>query len=838
MSELTRWPVLTTYDQEHLARISFPLGGIGTGTVSLGGRGNLHDWEVLNRPQKGFTPAHSFFALWARPEGGEAVTRVLEGVHQPPYDGAFGLGDPAGSGLPRMRQATFHAAYPLAQVDLADPALPVTARLEAFNPMVPGDSDRSGLPVAVFRWVVRNPGARPVEVAVAGSVENFIGATAGSPETLANEPRVGEGFSGVFLASQGGDRAARDIGTLALVAEGEGTHRTAWHCAGGWNTNILAFWDDFSEDGALADPPAGVAHREARPHASVARRIVLAPGEEASITFLLAWHFPNRTAGGCGWQAGEGDAPESVGNYYATQFTDAWDVAAQVFPRLPRLEQDTVTFVDAFCAGDLPQAVKEAALNNLSTLRTQTCFRTADGAFYGFEGCHNDKGCCFGSCTHVWNYEQATAFLYPDLARSMRRIELEKSTTAEGVNSFRTVLPLVNAQQQSKVAADGQMGVIMKLYREWRVSGDDAFLRDLWPKAKAALAFSWLPGSWDADQDGVMEGAQHNTYDVEFFGPNPLSGIYYLGALRAAEEMARAMGEGEFAGRCRDLFDRGSRWIDANLFNGEYYVQEVRVPGQPLRPETTLGMGAGDLSQPDYQMGEGCLVDQLVGQYLAHVLGLGYLVRPENVKATLRSVFRHNFKESLWDHWNTMRTFAVNDEAALLIGSYPRGGRPARPFPYFTEVMTGFEYQAAAHMIYEGLETEGLRVIEAIRARYDGRKRSPWDEAECGHHYARAMASWASVLALTGFRYDGVAQSLSFAPRTDREQYRAFWSIGSAWGIYRQSRTPARRRAEVPPRLGMRWLRRLTIGAAAPVEFQPERQVPAGEILTVVVREA
>ncbi|NLC56070.1 MAG: hypothetical protein GX774_04460 [Armatimonadetes bacterium] len=826
-----RWPVLTSYDQEHLARIGFPLGGIGTGTISLGGRGNLFDWEVMNRPQKGFTPSYSFFALWDQPQGGEAVTRVLEGIFTPPYDGASGLADPAGAGLPRFRQATFHAAYPLAQLELADPSVPVTVRLEAFNPMIPGDSDRSGLPIAVLRWVLRNPGSVPVAVAVAGSVENFIGA--GSPVTLVNSHRVGDGFAGVFLNSTGGDREGRDIGTVALVAAGEGTYRTAWHCPGGWNTHILAFWDDFSADGALQDPAGDPPRGEGRPHASVARKLMLAPGAEASITFLLAWHFPNRTAAGCGWQTAAPDDPGVVGNYYTTQFADAWDVAARLFPQIPQLEADTVRFVTSFCESDLPQAVKEAALNNLSTLRTQTCFRTADGNFFGFEGCQDQAGCCFGSCTHVWNYEQATPFLYPDLARSMRRVELSCSTTDEGVNSFRTVLPLANARHLGKVAADGQMGVVMKLYREWRLSGDADFLAELWPKAKAALAFAWLPGSWDADQDGVMEGIQHNTYDVEFFGPNPLSGVYYLGALRAAEEMARAMDDTPFAARCRDLFTRGSAWMDAHLFNGEYYIQELRLlpPGETPRPELTVGYGAADQARPDFQMGSGCLVDQLVGQYLAHVLGLGYLLNPDHVRQTLASIFRYNFRDPLYDHWNTMRTYALNDEAALLIASYPRGGRPERPFPYFTEVMTGFEYQAAAHMIYEGLEQEGLRVIEAIRARYDGRKRSPWDEAECGHHYARAMASWAAVLALTGFRWDGVEQTLTFAPRTRAERTRVFWSIGSAWGTYRQQRLPDGWQVELAVLGGSLTLRRLVVNEAPPEVFAPPRVLPAGETL-------
>ena len=89
------------------------------------------------------------------------------------------------------------------------------------------------------------------------------------------------------------------------------------------------------------------------------------------------------------------------------------------------------------------------------------------------------------------------------------------------------------------------------MYRDWQLSGDDELLKAHWPRVKRALEFAWIPGGWDADQDGVMEGAQHNTMDVEYFGPSPQMQFWYLGALRATEEMARSLGEDAFADQCR-----------------------------------------------------------------------------------------------------------------------------------------------------------------------------------------------------------------------------------------------------------------------------------------------
>ncbi len=279
-----------------------------------------------------------------------------------------------------------------------------------------------------------------------------------------------------------------------------------------------------------------------------------------------------------------------------------------------------------------------------------------------------------------------------------------------------------------------------------------------------------------------MEGCQHNTMDVEYYGPNPQMEGWYLGALRAAEEMARHLGESDFAATCRDLFERGRAWTDAHLFNGEYYEHEIRPPASAddVAPSLLVGMGAADLSQPDYQLGPGCLVDQLVGQYMAHICGLGYLLDPGHVQTTLRSILKYNLREGFGDHFNCMRSYVLGDETALLMASYPHG-RPANPFPYFTEVMTGFEHTAAIGMLYEGQAAEGLRCIANIRDRYDGRRRSPFDEAECGHHYARAMAAWAAVLALTGFGYSAVEKRLTLAARDGA----FFWSNGYAWGTYR-----------------------------------------------------
>ena len=365
----------------------------------------------------------------------------------------------------------------------------------------------------------------------------------------------------------------------------------------------------------------------------------------------------------------------------------------------------------------------------------------------------------------------------------------------------------------------------MKMYRDWQLSGDDAMLKTLWPKVKKAVEFCWIPGGWDADKDGVMEGCQHNTMDVEYYGPNPQMGIWYLGALRAAEEMARRVGDNEFAAMCKDLFERGSKWVDANLFNGQYYVHQVRPPKDQSQIAASLlvGMGAKDPANPDYQLGSGCLVDQLVGQFMAHVCGLGYLVDQGHVRTTLGSIMKYNYRDNLYGHFNCMRSFGLGDEAVLLMADYPKD-RPNNPFPYFSEVMTGFEYTAAVGMLYEGQTGPGLKCIKNVRNRYDGQKRSPFDEAECGHHYARAMASWAAVLALTGFQYSGVDKTMTFAPKEGRY----FWSNGYAWGTCTMKKAGRGMNVELTVLQGQVTLSKFALQGLGSTSFKEPLAIPTG----------
>ncbi|MFZ0690197.1 MAG: GH116 family glycosyl-hydrolase [Acidobacteriaceae bacterium] len=773
-----------------LRMISFPLGGVAAGSIGLGGRGQLINWEIFNRPNQGFRPPYAFPAIWAQAGNATPVARVLESRILPPYEGQDGLGSNNVPGLSRLESATFTGEYPLAHIDFDDHSLPVNVALDAFSPFIPHEPDDSGLPVAILRYRVTNPGPTAAQVAIAFSIENPVNTTKDNGDNARqkasdgrkNEVQTGKGIIGLRMSNSALDADDPMAGELVLAARvndsAQASHWTGWPAGRWWNAP-LHFWDQFSRSGQLGPQP--------EPHNSVGVLCLstrVAPQQTANLEFLLAWYFPNRTPDWIGWSAPPGEGKTLIGNFYAARFKSGWEAVQHAADHLDDLEARTRMFSTALRESTLPAAVKEAASANLSTLATTTCFRTADGEFHAFEGSDDTQGCCFGNCTHVWNYETATTFLFPSFARSLRRNAFGYSMDDAGAIHFRQLLPDGKARS-GYAAADGQMGQIIHAWLDWKISGDDDLLRNTWPRAKKALEFAWVPGGWDANRDGVLEGVQHNTYDVEFYGPNPMCGIYYLGALRAAEEMARAAGDTSSAQIYKNLFEQGSRWIDANLFTGEFYVQKIRgFRKDQIAANLRSDMGSENTESPEYQVGDGCLADQLIGQYLAEIGGIGPLVSAENIRTTLRSIYKYNYRPSLVHHDNVERTYALNDESAIIVCDYGKATRPDIPFPYYAEAWTGQEYLVAALMMNWGMVQQGVECVEDIRSRYDGEKRNPWDEPECGHHYARALSSWSTVVALSGFLYDGVEAAVTAIPKIPAGPFRCFWATATGWGTY------------------------------------------------------
>jgi len=391
----------------------------------------------------------------------------------------------------------------------------------------------------------------------------------------------------------------------------------------------------------------------------------------------------------------------------------------------------------------------------------------------------------------VWNYAQAIPHLYPRLERTLRESEWLRSMDERGHVTFRSALPEGPVKHDFHAASDGQLGGIAKLFRDWQISGDRAWLERMYPLAKRSLEYAIR--TWDPDERGALAEPHHNTYDIEFWGPEGMCTGIYLAALSAFAAMARALGQADDVRRYGELAERSARTLDEELFNGHYYFQKVQFEG--LRNTSfadqvrNVDQHASEMERllkregPKYQYGSGCLSDGVIGAWMARLYGIRTPLDRGHVRSALAAIFRNNFKADLAEHANAQRPgYAMGHEPGLLLCSWPAGGKPTLPFVYSDEVWTGIEYQVASHLIAEGLVDEGLTVVKALRSRYDGRVRNPWNEYECGNYYARAMASFALLPALAGFRYSAVEKTLWFAPKLSVRPFRVFFSAASGFG--------------------------------------------------------
>jgi len=793
-----------TYKGSKTREISFPLGGIGTGSIGLAGNGRLIDWEIFNRPNKRSINLMSHFCIKAEQDGRLLDVRVLGGDLQAPYVGQPRRGAPLHSGygfgpetatmagLPHFRDTEFKGQFPIATISFREPAFPGTVNMLAYNPLIPLNDRDSSLPAAFFEVELSNESASPIAYTVCLSTCNPQ--AAGQAHHTHEEAVLEDGrpLHLLKLASRRHEADDPALGDISMATDAADASFQQYWYRGGWQDHIEMFWRDFTTPGKLTNRIYQEEHPEGSIYldmASLAASIIVQPGQQQKVRFVVSWHFPNvhnfwnmEPHGTTIWK-----------NYYASLFADSSASAAYALNHWQRLLTDTLSFKDALFGSTLPDVVKEAVSANLSVLKSPTTLRLTNGEFYGFEGCTEDEGSCEGSCTHVWNYAYALPFLFPQLERSMRNLDFRYNQGENGKMSFRLMLPLGREASSFHACVDGQFGGVIKMYRDWKISGDTSWLRSNWDAVKKSIEYAWAETNadqWDPRQSGVLTGRQHHTLDMELFGPSSWLNGFYLAALKAGAEMARHLGEPDTAEHYDKLFQAGKAWTDEHLFNGEYYEQQLDLSDktvlEPYGDAVADRYWNAERNEIKYQIGLGCAIDQVVAQWHANLCGLGEIFDPEQTASALRALYRYNFKASLRNEANTWRLFALNDEAGLVICSWPGERRkPFIPVPYASEVMTGMEYQAACHMIQEGLVDEGLSIVQAIRGRYDGEKRNPWSEIECGSNYARSMASYSLLNALSGFEFDLVKGLIGFHPvRYEDGRFRTLWSLGSGWGTF------------------------------------------------------
>jgi hypothetical protein len=549
-------------------------------------------------------------------------------------------------------------------------------------------------------------------------------------------------------------------------------------------------WNDISSGACFERAP--VTEGSPSPGATLFVPFTVAPRGSKTIVLRLAWY-----SGRSNLRLGKDLERAAVlpviqdtyRAWYQNRFAGIDAVTAFWIERYDALRAASRRFSDTFYDTSLPPEVVEAAAANLTILKSPTVMRQADGRLWSWEGCSDNSGCCHGSCTHVWNYAQAVPHLFPSLERTLRETEFGPSQDEKGHQQFRSALPIRAVAHDFHAAADGQLGGIMKVFRDWRISGDTDWLRGLWPQVRASI--DYCIAEWDPGRKGWLEEPHHNTYDIEFWGPDGMCTSFYLGALKAAVLMGSALGEDVSVYAL--LLEKGTRLMEEQLFDGEYFVQKIQWEGlrakSPLDVQSFGGTYSPEAREllkkegPKYQYGTGCLSDGVLGAWLALVCGVGPILDNGKVASHLQAVHRYNLKQDLSSHPNPQRpSYACGAEGGLLLCTWPKGGQLSLPFVYSNEVWTGIEYQVASHLMLLGHVGEGLEIVRLCRDRYDGRVRNPYNEYECGHWYARAMSSYALLQGLSGTRYDAVDRILHIEPSV-RGDFRSFIATATGYGI-------------------------------------------------------
>ena len=742
------------YKGKNNSRIAFPIGGIGAGMFCLEGTGAISHMSIRHNPEMFFEPA-MFAAISIKGAGAKVLEQLVPDWKKFGQRDA-GLGGTGGAtwGLPRFAAAEFKARFPFAEIVLKDATMPVAVSIKGWSPFVPTEEDNSSLPLGALEYHFTNTGTKTEEFMFSYNARNFMR----QGDVQNNIKSIKNGF---ILSQEAITNAPEKQGHFAIYTTDDNT--VVDHCwfRGGWFDPLSMVWNTVKEGKPKNNAPV----EKDAPGASLFVPFTLKPGEKKTVRLMMAWYVPDSKL-----RIGDDTtgAPHTFHKpWYSSKFKSINEAADHWKNNYETLYKNTSLFSDAFYKSTLPPEVVEAVAANLTILKSATVMRQYDGRFWCWEGSGDNWGSCHGSCTHVWNYAQAVPHLFPALERSLRNTEFKENQNADGHQGFRANIPISPLVHNFHAAADGQLGGIMKVHREWRISGDNAWLQQIYPAVKTSM--DYCIRTWDPNKKGIVEEPHHNTYDIEFWGPTGMCTSFYLGALQAIALMGKSLGKDVTA--YTTLYAKGKQFLETELYNGEYFIQKIQWTGlnapDPVKAQsfhTQYSEEARHLLQkegPKYQYGTGCLSDGILGSWIARVCGMEEPVDVAKTKSHLLAVHKYNLKKDLSAHVNPQRpTFALGNEGGLLLCSWPKGGMLSLPFVYSNEVWTGIEYQVASHLMFMGEVEKGLDIVRACRNRYDGSVRNPFNEYECGHWYARAMSSYGMIQGLTGVRFDAVDGTL------------------------------------------------------------------------------
>lgn len=798
-----------------------PLGGIGAGTVELRPDGYFHDWLIFNTG--GWAPSQPDHERDARPDmpagalsfsirtkqGTDVKVRRL-GIREDQNE-LYSLG-----WVQSVEGIRFNGRFPIAELDYQDATLPVEVSALAFSPVIPHDSRISGTPGFTIEFTVKNTSTKPVEVSLLSMLKNPV--AWGLPDRkLANAVKHDASSACLTMSTSANGPKLSSIGSLSLSVNGG---KPSWIAAdsdgylgnGGWRwtpygNSYESVFLEFTEDGALTN--SSVPHDlykslpttneeiekltdgelktlagQMRSYASLdafARKLLrvsnegftrdlligflkvcrdrligekgdqlpnswnngalctwlkLKPGEKQTVRFTLSWFFPHHFS----------ERGPEMGHAYENWFSDSESVNRFMVKNFSEHKKKVLAFVDTLFDTNLPEEMPACWSSQLSTL-TKCTWWTKVGQFAVWEG----LGCCGFHTTDI-TYQGSFNILalWPELQLGQMAMGAAFQRQDGRVHHFFT--PDLMQVDGGFDRVDMNPQFVMLVCRDYMWTGNTDYLRRLWPNIVRAMANT---AELDADGDGLPDhDTRRNTYDAwDFEGTPSYIASLWLGALRAGIRLATDLGETQQVSQWTELLDKGSKAFETRLWNSEYY----------------------SLWNSGEARDECCMSDQMSGEWFTNLMGIGHSLPPERVSAALKAVVKHNY----------------SPDRGLMNATYP-AEKPARYATYrngqAAANWTGIEYAIASMMMDFGLYTEGLNVVKSVHRRYARAGRN-WNHVECGSHYYRAMSSWATLLAATGFKPDLPSQTLVLTPAAPRTKLIAPWISSTGFGTINHNGT-------------------------------------------------
>ncbi|WP_316839872.1 GH116 family glycosyl hydrolase [Pedobacter gandavensis] len=762
--------------KNELKFIGMPVGGLHAGTVYVAGDGRLWLWQIYNETfegaQEGIDPKTVNWndgtesrkirvrdgAAYVEPaiannkrvlEQGFAVKAVVKGktfikeLSEEHWD-----------------EVIFKPAYPMATIQYISKDFPVEVQLKVYSPFIPLDALNSALPATVLRLEIKNPGAVAAEVSVLGWMENGANKLTGKAKTGKRKNVVSStgNSSRIFSSFESNNedlKNAQDGGTMCFTL----------HQSKGKADPAISPWPVVDKHFNAAGSSSAVVDAPEKLVGGLGITSSLGPGKSMKANYSVSWHFNNANL-----NLKKIVKNAQQGFHYATRFKDAAAVSVYLQDNFDKLTKTTELWKDTWNDSTLPYWFLERTFINIDTLATANTYRFADGRFWGWEG----VGACAGTCTHVWQYAQSVARIFPELERDLRqRVDLGIGFKEDtGAIIFR-------AENESRPAIDGQAGTVLRFYREHQMSADDTFLKTNWSGIKKATQFML---DQDKNGDGMTDTPMENTLDAVWEGEIAwIVGLCIAGA-RAGQAMAEEMGDTAFAKTCETYVANGRKNMEKELFNGEYFIH---------RPDKI----AGRKNLGSYNT---CHIDQVYGQSWAFQVGLPRVLSKDKAVAALKALWKYNFATDVGPYIKTHiggRPYALAGEGGMVMNTNPYN--EPKPFGenvgwqlgYFHECMSGFEHQVAAHLMGEGMVEESLILTRSIHDRYHASKRNPFNEIECSDHYARAMASYGTFINASGFEYHGPKGYMKFSPAWNAANFKTPFTSAKGWGSYTQKKT-------------------------------------------------